>query len=404
MIGTGAAARIRSVADAEDLARRRLPRFLWEEYEGGAGAGVTLRANVRAFEEMAFRPRVAVFTPERDLRTRVLGHELAMPLMIAPTGLLRFGHSDGERGVARAAGAAGTIQIVSAASATPIEEVVAAASGPIFYQLYMFGGRASAEFQIERARRAGCEALVLTVDQAGALPRERPHRHRARRPASASVRQLLRVAPDLARHPRWLADFLRGGGSLEMPMAALPDGTRRTVFDLFGAVLRPPQWQDVSWIRERWARPLVIKGVLGTDDARRAVDAGADGIVVSNHGGNTLDGAPATLRVLAEIVAVAGDRVEVLLDGGVRRGSDVVKAVALGARAVLIGRACVYPMLAAGEAGVRRILEILRTEIDQTLALLGAPSVNALDPSYLLMPDRPTGAPMAALSAAERGP
>jgi len=390
------------VDDARYFAERRLPKFLYQSYEAGSGTGVTLRANVQAFEEVWFRPRAAVFFRERDCHTRVLGHEISMPVMVAPVGALRIGHRDGEIGVARAAGAAGTIQIVSSATATSIEDITSAAIGPIFYQLYFIGGRASAETMIERAKRSGCKALIVTVDAQAGTVRERPVRDRARFPATKSVREVLRVLPQLLQRPEWLWGFLLDGARTQTPMALGRNGTAMWILECFSAIFeQPPVWDDIPWIREQWGGPMAIKGILTAEDARRAVDAGAEAIVVSNHGGNSLDGTPATLRVLPEIVAAVGHQIEVWMDGGVRRGPDVVKAVALGARAVLIGRAYVFALMAGGEPGVRRILEIFRDEIDQTLALLGCPSIDALDPSYVQLPrtlggsssevDRPSG-------------
>jgi isopentenyl diphosphate isomerase/L-lactate dehydrogenase-like FMN-dependent dehydrogenase len=381
------ASKIHSVQDAEYFARRRLPRFLYENYEAGSGLGITLRANVEAFEQVTFRPRAAVFFPHRDLRTRVLGHEISMPVIISSVGALRIGHPDGEVGVARAAGAAGTIQIVSTATASAIEDIAAAATGPIFYQLYYVGGRSGAKVMIDRAKRSGCQALVVNVDSPVRALRDRPVRQRTYTPAATTVSEVLRVLPQLISRPSWLLHFLRDGAPTQMPMGLRANGKPMSIFELFDAIFeQPPVWEDIPWIRKEWGGPVVIKGIINAEDARRAVDSGADAIVVSNHGGNSLDGTPATLRVLPEIVEAVGDQIEVWMDSGVRRGSDVVKAVALGAKAVLIGRAYVFALMAAGEPGVRQILKLFHDEIDQTLSFLGCSSIQSLDPTYVQLP------------------
>ncbi len=378
--------RIRSVADAEHFARRRLPRSLALEIESG-DPEPTFGRNLEAFAAVGFRPRAGVAYPARDTRTTVLGREIAFPVLIAPTGNIRINHRDAEPGVARAAGAAGTIVCVSTFTGHPIEAVTAAASGPVFFQLYLAGGRANVETMIDRARAAGCAALVITMDTAARPQSERNVRERAFQPFDDDLRTAVRFLPQALRRPAWLLDFLRDGRSIAAPMALRGDGSVMSMPEALATVMAaPPVWDDLAWIRERWGGPLVVKGLLSVEDARRAVAAGADAIVVSNHGGHLLPGTPPTLQVLPEIVAAVGDEVEVLLDSGVRRGGDVVKAVALGARAVLIGRGYLWAHAAAGEAGVRRILDVFRAGIDDTLALLGCPSVAALDPSYVTVP------------------
>jgi isopentenyl diphosphate isomerase/L-lactate dehydrogenase-like FMN-dependent dehydrogenase len=378
--------RIRSVADAEHLARRRLPRSLALEIESGE-PGPAFGRNLEAFAAVGFRPRVGVAFRERELRTTVLGHEIAFPVLIAPTGNLRINHPDAEPGVARAAGAAGTIHCVSTFTGHPIEAVTAAATGPVFFQLYFAGGRRNVETMIDRARMAGCAALIVTLDTAARPQAERHLRDRVFEPFADDLRTAIRFLPQAAVRPHWLAGFLRDGRTIAAPMALRPDGSAMTMPEALATVLAdPPVWEDLAWIRERWGGPVIAKGVLSADDARRAVAAGASAIVVSNHGGHLLPGSVPTLRVLPEIVAAVGDEAEVLLDSGVRRGADVVKALALGARAVLVGRACLWAHAAAGEAGVRRILAVLRAGIDDTLALLGCPSVAALDASYVTLP------------------
>lgn len=387
------AARMQSVGDAHYFAERRVPKGIFQMFEAGSGSNVTMRENLRAFEEVMFRPRAAVFHRERDLRTTVLGHEISMPAIVSSVGFLSIGHTDGESGVARAAGAAGTIQFLSGVTNTPVEEVIAAASGPVFYQLYYIGGREASGPIIERAKAAGAAGLVVIADTATtARPRERLYHERASVPAAVTPREAVRFAPQVLAKPRWGAQFLRGArrtGSLE-PLLAMGLHADRTPMKFFEAVGRiyeeTPAWEDIPWIRERWDGPLVIKGILTVEDARRAVDVGADAVVVSNHGGNVLDGSVPTLRVLPEIVDAVGDQIEVLMDSGVRRGVDVVKALALGAKAVLLGRAYVYALLAAGEPGVHQMLELFRQQIDEALAFLGVKSVDELDPTYLALP------------------
>jgi isopentenyl diphosphate isomerase/L-lactate dehydrogenase-like FMN-dependent dehydrogenase len=393
------ASRIQSVADARYFAERRVPKGIFQMFEAGSGSNVTMRENRRAFEEVLFRPRAAVFHSERKLRTTILGHEISMPAIVSSVGFLKTGHQDGEVGVARAAGAAGTIQFVSGVTNTPIEEIMAAATGPVFYQLYYIGGREASASIIERAKSAGVSGLVLIADTpTTARPRDRLYYERRSIPAGVTLRDAIRFAPQALPKPRWLLDFVRAG--VEEPQVAMglrPDGTPMGLFEGIEKIYQQtPAWEDVPWIRQRWDGPLVIKGILTVEDARRAVDEGADAIVVSNHGGNVLDGSVPTLPVLPEIAEAVGDEIEVLMDSGVRRGVDVVKALALGAKAVLLGRAYVYALLAAGEPGVRQMLELFRQQIDEALAFLGAESIDDLDPTYLELP------PSWAAAAADR--
>jgi len=381
--------KIQSVEDARIMAERRVPKALFQMFSGGSGPSISLRLNEQAFEEVLFRPHAAVFHPERELKTTLLGHDISMPVILSSVGMLKVGHVDGEAGVARAAGDAGTIQILSGATITPIEEVVAAASGPVFQQLYYIGGRENSAQIIERAKRAGAAALVVVVDSAAPnVGADIPYTDRAYLPAGVTLKDALRFAPQLLTKPAWTRDFIRQG--LKTPtagMAMRPDGTPMEWLEMAGRLYdETPTFEDLPWIRELWDGPIVLKGIVRGDDARRAVELGVDGIIVSNHGGNMLDSTVPTLRALPEVVAAVDGRAEVILDGGVRRGSDVVKALALGAKAVSLGRAYVYPLLAAGEPGVRRILEIFRRQIDSTLGWLGVRSVHDLDPSLLELP------------------
>lgn len=381
-------AEMRTVDDARELARRRLPKSIFQHYDCGSGSDVTNRANREAFEQVLFRPHVARWSPQRDLRTTICGQEISMPVGISSCGGLKVGHRDGECGVARAAGAAGTLMFVSGATSTPIEDIVAAATGPIFYQLYYLGGREPSGPIIERVKRAGVKGLVVTVDSAAPSrgPADCPFWERARPPQGMSLLEALRFLPQVITKPGWLYDFIRDGmPEPQVAMALNAEGRPLHRFDGgIGAMYREtPRWEDIPWIRERWDGPLIIKGILRVDDARRAVDAGVDAIVVSNHGGNYLDGSMPSLRALPDIVDAVGKDIEVLFDSGVRRGMDVIRALALGARAVMIGRGYVWPHLAAGEAGVRHMLEIFRQQVDDGMAYLGVTSIDELDRSYL---------------------
>lgn len=379
-----ASPRVVCVEDFRPLACRRLPKAVFDYLDGGAEGEVTLRENRRAFEEVTFRPRHAVAVPQCDLRTRVLGFELSFPVLLAPVGYSRLMHPGGEVAAAGAAGAAGTAYILSTISGHRLEDVKAASSGPVFYQLYLMGGREAAEGTLERAQAAGFAALVLTIDTAVSGMRERDYRNGMKELISGSLLEKIPFLPQVLARPSWLVRFLLDGGLPHLPNVVIPGQGPMPLVDINAALARSTiTWEDLRWIREIWRGPIVIKGVLTGDDARRAVDEGAAAIVVSNHGGRQLDYLPATLRALPEVVAAVGGRTEVLMDGGVRRGTDVVKAICMGARAVLVGRAYAYGLAAAGQAGVARTLEILRTDVERTLKLLGCASVGGLGRSYV---------------------
>jgi L-lactate dehydrogenase (cytochrome) len=382
-----ASPRVINVEDLRPLARRRLPRAVFDYLDGGAEAEVTLRENCRAFEDVTFRPRHAVAVPNCDLRTRVLGFDISFPALLAPVGYSRLMHPDGEAGAARAAGAAGTGYILSTISGHRLEDIKAASSGPVCYQLYLLGGREACEAAIERARHAGFSALVVTIDTAVAGMRERDLRNGVKELLEGSLFAKIPFLPQVLARPGWLASFLLDGGLSRLPNVVIPGEGPMPLLDVNAALARAAvTWQDLQWIRNLWPGPIVIKGVLTGDDARRAIDAGAAAVVVSNHGGRQLDGVPASLRVLPEVVSAVNGRVEVLMDGGIRRGADIAKALCLGARTVLCGRAYAYGLAAAGQAGVARALEILRTDLERTLKLLGCSSVAALDRSYVNVP------------------
>ena len=378
--------RVVNIEDLRRAARRRLPRVVFDYIDGGADAELTLRANCRAFDEVAFRPRCAVETPAANLRTTVLGTPLALPLLLGPVGSCRMFYPRGEEAAARAAGNAGTIYALSTLSGCRLEDVRNATSGPAWYQLYLVGGRDVATATIERARQAGYSALVVTIDTPVAGLRERDIRNGTKELLTRRIWPMLPFVHQFLTRPRWLASFLADGGLMTFPNVMLADGPM--AYADVGTALEQSTvtWRDLRWVRETWKGPIVVKGVHTGDDARRAVDAGASAVVVSNHGGRQLDGVRATVRVLPEVVGAVGSDVEVLMDGGIRRGSDVAKALCLGARAVLIGRAYAYGLGAAGGAGVARAIEILRTDLIRTLKLLGCPSVTDLDRSYVDVP------------------
>ncbi|HEV3206368.1 MAG TPA: alpha-hydroxy acid oxidase [Terriglobales bacterium] len=376
-----------NIHDFRPLAQHRLPKPVFDYLDGGADGEVTLRENCRVFDDVTFRPRQAVPVANCDLRTRVLGFDLSFPALLAPVGYSRLMHPDGEAGAARAAGAAGTAYVLSTISGHRLEDVKAASSGPVCFQLYLMGGRAASEAVIERARGAGCAALFITIDTPVAGLRERDYRNGMRELVGGSLWAKIPFLPQILARPEWLARFLLDGGMAKLPNVVLPGQGPMELVDVSAALARAAvTWSDLKWIRNLWPGPMVIKGVLTGDDARHAVDEGAAAVVVSNHGGRQLDGVSASLRALPEVVAAVNGQVEVLMDGGVRRGSDIVKAVCLGARAVLCGRAYAYGLAAAGHAGVVRALEILQADVERTLKLLGCTSVTALDRSYVDVP------------------
>jgi isopentenyl diphosphate isomerase/L-lactate dehydrogenase-like FMN-dependent dehydrogenase len=379
-------AHIVNIADLRLGAQRRLPRVVFDYIDGAADAEVTLRENSRAFEDIAFRPRSAVATKSCDLSTTVLGARLALPFLLAPVGSSRLFYPRGEEVAARCAGEAGTTYVLSTLSGCHISDVKKATRGPVWFQLYLVGGRDVALGGIARAKEAGCAALVVTIDTPVAGMRERDLRNGMKALTSGRFFTMLPHLGQFVARPGWLRDVMRDGGLMKFPNIVLPTGPMP--YADVGAALEQSMvcWDDLRWIRDSWGGPIVVKGVHTADDARRAVDGGANAVVVSNHGGRQLDGVAATIRVLPEVVAAVGDRTEVLLDGGIRRGSDVVKALCLGARAVLIGRAYAYGLGAAGGAGVARAIEILRADIIRTLQLLGIGSTSALDGSFVEVP------------------
>jgi len=381
------APRVLNIEDLRRAAKRRLPRVVFDYIDGGAEDEWTLRANSRAFEAVTLRPRCAVAVPSCDLRTVVLGASLPMPLILAPVGSSRLIHPRGEEAAAHAAGAAGIPYVLSTFSGCLLEDVAAASSAPLWYQLYLAGGRECALPALDRAKAAGFSALVVTIDTAVAGMRERDFRNGVKELLGGKMRSMLPFVSQLLVKPRWLAGFFADGGLMKFPNIVVPGKGPMLYADVTAALEQSVvTWEDLEWIREAWTGPIVVKGIHTAEDARRAVDEGADALVVSNHGGRQLDRVAPSLQMLPEVVAAVGDRIEVLFDGGIRRGSDIIKALCLGARAVLVGRAYAYGLGAAGEAGVARAIEILRADLVRTLKLLGCASVGELARSYIDVP------------------
>ena len=379
--------RVVNIGDLRQIAEQRVPRPVFDYLDGGGEGELTLRENCRAFHDITFRARHAVSVGQCDLHTKVLGTELALPFMLAPVGYSRLMHPEGECAAARAAGEADTGYILSTISGHRMEDVKAASAGPVWYQLYLMGGRAVAEAAVSRARQAGFSALVLTIDTAVAGIRERDVRNGINELLSGNFLSMLPFLPQILSRPAWLTSFLLDGGVPNLANVVVPGKGPMPMVDVASALAQSAvTWADMRWLRELWTGPIVVKGVLTGDDGRRAIDEGASAVVVSNHGGRQLDGLPATIRALPEVIAAVNGQVEVLMDGGIRRGTDIVKAICMGARAVLVGRAYAYGLAAAGRPGVERAIQILRTDVERTLRLLGSSSIAQLDRTYVDFP------------------
>src|SRR5215467_9514000 len=374
-----------TVAVAQRRARKRLPKSVYGALIAGSEKGLTVRDNVRAFGELGFAPHVAGLSAKRDLATTVMGQPVSLPVIMSPTGVQAV-HPDGEVAVARAAAARGTAMGLSSFASKPVEEVVAA-NPKTFFQIYWAGTREQIADRMERARAAGAVGLIATLDWSFSNGRDWGS---PVIPERMDLKTMVRLAPEGLMRPRWLFGWARTGQlpPLTVPNMAAGGEAAPTFFGAYGQWMASPlpTWDDLRWLREQWDGPFMLKGVIRVDDARRAVDAGVTALSVSNHGGNNLDGTPATIRALPAVAQAVGDQVEVLLDGGVRRGSDVVKAVALGARAVMIGRAYLWGLAAGGQAGVENVLDILRGGIDSALLALGHSSIHDLTPDDLVVP------------------
>jgi len=376
-----------TVAEAHRRARKRLPRSVYMALVAGSEHGTTAADNVAAFEQLRFSPpHVADLPAERSMATSVLGTEISLPVVASPTGVQAV-HPDGEVAVARGAAEAGTALGLSSFASCAVEPVVQA-NPKTFFQLYWSGDRDTIAGRIERARKAGAVALIVTLDWSFANGRDWGS---PTIPERMDLRALVRFAPEGIARPRYVLEYLRAGGlpDLTVPNMAPPGSNPPTFFGVYGEWMQtpPPTWADIAWMAELWNGPFMVKGIMRPDDARRAVDAGATAISVSNHGGNNLDGTPGAVRALPVVADAVGGQVEIVMDGGVRRGSDVVKALALGARAVMIGRAYLWGLAANGSSGVKNVFDILRGGIDSTMLALGHSSIGEISRHDLIVPD-----------------
>jgi pre-mycofactocin synthase len=374
-----------TVAIAQQRAKKRLPKSAYSSLISASEKGVSVSDNVEAFSQLGFAPHVIGATEKRDLATTVMGQDISMPVIISPTGVQAV-HPDGEVAVARAAAARGTAMGLSSFASKPMEEVTAV-NDKIFFQIYWLGSRDEILERVQRAKDAGAVGLIATTDWSFSHGRDWGS---PKIPEKMDLKTMLKMSPEVLTKPRWLWSFGKG---LRPPDLRVPNQGRRgeqgpPFFQAYGQWMGtpPPTWEDIEWLREQWGGPFLLKGMVRVDDAKRAVDAGVSAITVSNHGGNNLDGTPAAIRCLPAIAEAVGDQVEVLLDGGIRRGSDVVKAVALGARAVMIGRAYLWGLAAEGQAGVENVLDILRGGIDSALMGLGKASIHDLVADDVLVP------------------
>lgn len=383
-----------SVAEAQRRAKKRLPTSVYGALIAGGQAGHTMQDNLRAFDEVEFLPYTADLPRERALGTTVMGQQISLPVLISPTGVQAV-HPEGEVAVARAAAAAGTAMGLSSFASRSVEDVCAV-HDQVLFQVYWCGDKDDMLHRVERARNAGAKGLIVTLDWTFSNGRDWGS---PTIPEKMDLKTMLAFAPEGLRRPRWLLDFIRGGGVPELtaPNMAKPGGAAPTFFEAYYEWMSTPlpTWADVAWLRAQWDGPFMVKGIMRADQARAAVDAGATAVSVSNHGGNNLDSTPSPLRALPSIAAAVSDQIEIVLDSGVRRGGDVVKALALGARAVMIGRAYLWGLAANGQAGVQNVLDLLRGGIDSALLGLGRESVHDLRPSDVLLPPGFTREPTA---------
>ncbi|MDT5289347.1 MAG: pre-mycofactocin synthase [Mycobacterium sp.] len=374
-----------TVAIAQQRAKKRLPKSVYSALIAASERGLTVADNVDAFGELGFAPHVIGALEKRDLSTTVMGQEISLPVVISPTGVQAV-HPDGEVAVARAAAARGTAMGLSSFASKPIEDVIAA-NPKLFFQVYWLGGRDAIAARVERARAAGAVGLIVTTDWSFSHGRDWGS---PKIPEKMDVRTTVRMMPEGLTRPRWMLQWAKTmrPPNLRVPNQGSLGEAGPPFFQAYGEWMGtpPPTWEDIAWLRELWGGPFMLKGVIRIDDAKRAVDSGVSAISVSNHGGNNLDGTPASIRALGPIVDAVGGEVEVLLDGGIRRGSDVIKALALGARAVMIGRAYLWGLAAEGQAGVENVLDVLRGGIDSGLMGLGKASIHDLSTDDVLVP------------------
>ena len=374
-----------SVAEAQRRAKKRLPKSVYSALLAGSEQGLSYDDNTAAFAELGFAPHVAGLSAQRDLATTVMGQPISLPVLISPTGVQAV-HPDGEVAVARAAATRGTVMGLSSFASKAIEEVVAA-NPQTFFQMYWMGTKDSMLRRMARARAAGATGLIATLDWSFSSGRDWGS---PTIPETMNLKAMLRVAPEGLMRPRWLLQYARTGHAPDLRTPNLGEAGQAapTFFGAYGEWMQTPlpTWEDVQWMREQWGGPFMLKGVSRVDDAKQAVQAGVTAISVSNHGGNNLDGTPAPIRALPAVAQAVGDQIEVLLDGGIRRGSDVVKALAFGANAVMIGRAYLWGLAANGQAGVENVLDILRGGIDSALLGLGHSSIHDLTAEDVVIP------------------
>jgi len=375
-----------TVAEAQRRAKKRLPKSVYDALVAGSETGLTLNENLAAFDELGFAPHIAGLSERREMATSVMGQPLSMPVLISPTGV-QVVHPDGEVAVARAAAARGTVIGLSSFASKPLAEVLRANPRTLFQSCWV-GGRSDMLQRVQGAKAAGAVGLIITLDWSFSQGRDWGSPHL---PEKVDLREAIRFAPEALRRPGWLLAFAKTGRipDLTVPNMVAPGQNPITFFGAYRQWMRStlPTWDDVAWLADQWGGQFMLKGITRVDDAKRAAEAGVTAISVSNHGGNNLDGTPAPIRALPAIADAVGDHVEILLDGGIRRGSDVVKALALGARAVMIGRAYLWGLAANGQAGVENVLDIVRGGIDSALLALGRSSIDELTPEDLLIPD-----------------
>ncbi len=387
MAASRALQRVVNIDDLRGLAKKRAPLPIFDYVDGGADGEVTLRDNRRSWDEVLFRPHNATYIPKPDLRTNLLGFDLAMPMLLGPIGFTRLINAQGERAVAQAAGAEGIGFCMSSFSGWPCEEVSKVTQAPLWYQLYLGGGRDVSEATLARVWKSGFRALAVTMDTNCPGMRERDLHNGAPALMGGNIAQMIPYLPQILSKPGWLAQFLTDRDAMFFPNIQIPGKGPCPASDvramLSGAVVT---WADLEWIRKAWPGPILAKGIITGDDARRALDHGCEAIIVSNHGGRQLDTSFPTARALPEVLQAVNGRAPVLVDGGIRRGSDVIKAICMGASAVLLGRAYAYGLMAEGREGVSKAISIFKADLERTMTLLGVHALKDLDSSFIEVP------------------